>query len=45
MGINENVGSAVSLASTGLIVLGASVPLRMLQQMKPRRKKTRRRRK
>jgi hypothetical protein len=34
MGVSENAGSAVSLASTGLIVIGASVPLGLLKGMK-----------
>jgi hypothetical protein len=33
MGVNENIGSAASLASTGLIIIGASVPLRLLKGM------------
>jgi len=48
-GVMDNIGSAMSMASTGLVVMGAAVPLKMLQGMaesratttkKKRKKKT-----
>ena len=36
----DNIGSAMSMASTGLVVLGAAVPLKMLQGMASATKKT-----
>lgn len=32
-GVMGNVGSAMSMASTGLVIMGASVPLKMMQNM------------
>lgn len=31
--VMQNVGSAMDMASTGLIIMGASVPLKMMQNM------------
>lgn len=50
-GVMGNIGNAMSMASTGLVVMGAAVPLKMLQNMadsnkvatkKKRKKKTKR---
>lgn len=50
-GVMDNIGGAMSMASTGLVVMGAAVPLKMLQNMadsnkvatkKKRKKKTKR---
>jgi hypothetical protein len=51
-GVMDNIGGAMSMASTGLVVLGAAVPLKILQNMansrktvttkRKRRKKTKR---
>lgn len=32
-GVMDNIGSAMSMASTGLVVMGAAVPLKMMQNM------------
>jgi hypothetical protein len=37
-GVMDNIGGAMSMASTGLVVMGAAVPLKMLQNMADSRK-------
>ena len=32
-GVMDNIGGAMSMASTGLVVMGAAVPLKMLQNI------------
>jgi hypothetical protein len=32
-GVMDNIGSAMTMASTGLVVMGAMVPLKMMQGM------------
>jgi len=32
-GVMGNVGNAMSMASTGLVIMGAAVPLKMMQNM------------
>jgi len=52
-GVTGNIGSAMSMASTGLLIMGAAVPLGMMKNMagsatttkKKRKKKTKRSRK
>lgn len=39
-GVMDNIGGAMSMASTGLVVMGAAVPLKMLQGMAESRKTT-----
>lgn len=48
-GVMGNIGGAMSMASTGLVVMGASVPLKMMQNLggtttttKKKKKKTKR---
>lgn len=45
MTVAGNIGSAMEVASTGLIVMGASVPLGMLKNMADGNESTRRKRK
>lgn len=44
-GVMDNIGSAMSMASTGLVVMGAAVPLKMLQGMQESTTSTKRKRK
>lgn len=44
-GVMDNIGSAMSMASTGLVVMGAAVPLKMLQNMGTSETATKRKRK
>lgn len=45
MTIAENVGGAMEMASTGLLVMGASVPLGMLKNMAGEQQTTTKRKK
>lgn len=45
MTVAGNIGSAMEVASTGLIVMGAAVPLGILKNMASEKKTTRKRRK
>lgn len=44
-GVMDNIGGAMSMASTGLVVMGAAVPLKMLQNMKDGQTATKRKKK
>ena len=44
-GVMDNIGGAMSMASTGLVVMGAAVPLKMLQNMSDSRTTTKKKRK
>ena len=44
-GVMDNIGGAMSMASTGLVVMGAAVPLKMLQGMADSRTTTKKKRK
>lgn len=45
MTVMGNIGSAMEMASTGLVVMGAAVPLKMLQGMQSKATITKRKRK
>jgi hypothetical protein len=44
-GVMDNIGGAMTMASTGLVVMGAAVPLRMLQGMQSTATTTKRKKK
>lgn len=45
VGVMDNIGSAMTMASTGLVVMGAAVPLKMMQGLAETESATKRRRK